>query len=58
MFAGAGCSKSGAHAAGGDIRARAHASAITARLDALERRLGIYDCERPNSLVHFKSYLK
>ncbi len=29
-----------------------------ARLDALERRLGIYDCERPNSLVHFKGYLK
>ncbi|HXN37879.1 MAG TPA: hypothetical protein VN892_07565 [Solirubrobacteraceae bacterium] len=22
----------------------------TARLDALERRLGIYDCQRPNSL--------
>jgi hypothetical protein len=29
-----------------------------ARLDALEPRLGIYDCERPNSLVHFKGYLK
>jgi hypothetical protein len=30
----------------------------TAQLDALERQLGIYNCERPNSLVHFKSYLK